>query len=620
MSTTRLANTPLVLIIRDGWGENPHAEHDAFNAVKLAHAPVDDRLRKQWPNTLIITCGEDVGLPPGTMGNSEVGHQNIGAGRIVDQELMRITRSIRDGSFFRNRAFHAAIEHAKTAGGKLHLLGLLSNGYVHSDIEHLFALIDLAERERFPGDRTFVHVITDGRDVGPTTGLGFVRQLEAKLAPHGNAGPRRGRIASVCGRYYAMDRDNRWERVAQAWAMLTDRWIQHPLVPATWRPHTATSAAQAVQRYYDHPSESSRRGDEFIVPTQIVDSQSQRPIGVVDDNDAVIFFNFRGDRPRELTKAFVLDEESWKKVPNAVPVAGGAGGGIARAFGGFLRSGAVRHKLHGHNDCDPARSASGAGPPRNVFFCTMTGYEAGLKVSAVAFDKPPKMPNILGELISEAALTQFRCAETEKFPHVTFFFNDYREQPFAGERRELIPSPRDVTTYDQKPQMSAPGVCDAVLRRLSAPDCEPLIIVNFANPDMVGHTGNLQAAIKAVEVVDECVGKIVDATLKRNGSLIITADHGNAEQMWDPTTNSPHTAHTVYDVPLIIVGERFAMSDFKLRSGGRLADIAPTILAMMGINQPPEMTGQSLLVPARSLAASGPQVPLSLREGVEGVL
>ena len=571
---------PVVLIIRDGWGQNPHPEHDAFNAVKLAKKPVDDRLMREWPNTLVVTCGEDVGLPPGpppTMGNSEVGHQNIGAGRIVDQELMRITRAIRNGSFFSNAAFLAAIDHARRNNSNLHLFGLVSNGYVHSDIEHLFALLDLSTQQNFPGERVFIHVITDGRDVGPTTGLGFIKQLETRLVSAHADSHHRPHIATVCGRYYAMDRDHRWERVAQAYALLTRRAVHHPLLSGGANISNARvtqTAARAVQNYYSQPSEPSRTGDEFVLPTRIGDGDDELP--PVSDDDSVVFFNFRGDRPREITKAFVLDDEQWRRVANALP-----------GIGGFDRGERLR----------------------NLFFCTMSAYEAGLPVNAIAFEKPPKMANILGEVVSKAGLTQFRSAETEKFPHVTFFFNDYREEPFPGERRELIPSPKDVTTYDQKPQMSAFGVCDAVIRRLNAPDCEPLIIVNFANPDMVGHTGKLDAAIKAVEVVDECVGKIVDAAVARGGSLIITADHGNAEQMWNPETSSPHTAHTIYDVPLIVVdGNHRAAStgEAALRSGGRLADIAPTILAMMGLPQPPEMTGECLLIktPARPIPVS----------------
>ncbi len=552
---------PVVLIIRDGWGTNPNAEHDAFNAVKLAQTPVAQRLMRDWPTTHIITCGEDVGLPAGTMGNSEVGHQNIGAGRIVDQELMRITRAIRDGSFHARPAFLKAIEHARINSSNLHLLGLLSDGHVHSDIEHLYALLDLVATAQFPGEHVFIHVITDGRDVGPTTGVGYIKALEAKIASSPASPGHRPRIASVCGRYYAMDRDHRWDRVARAYALLTGRSVRHPsLEPEHAQPLTALSAVDAVKRYYNQPSEPSRTGDEFVLPTRIVSQQSGRPLAGITDSDAVIFFNFRGDRPREITKAFVLSDDEWKQVPQAIDGAGG---------------------FHRGDRID------------SLFFSVMCGYEQGLPVSAIAFDKPPKMPHILGEVVSEAGLSQFRCAETEKFPHVTYFFNDYREQPFPGEHREMIPSPKEVTTYDQKPEMSAEGVCRAVLGRLAAKDRETMIIVNFANPDMVGHTGKLDAAIRAVQTVDECVGRIVDATLACGGSLIITADHGNAEQMWDPVNNCPHTAHTTYDVPLIVVGER--CKGATLRTGGRLADVAPTMLVLMGLPQPAEMTGESLL-------------------------
>jgi 2,3-bisphosphoglycerate-independent phosphoglycerate mutase len=546
--------SPVVLIVRDGWGENPNREHDAFNAVKLAKTPVDDALRRDWPWTLIKTSGEDVGLPTGVMGNSEVGHQNIGAGRIVDQEIMRITRRIRDGSFFENAGLRGAFEHAAKTGGNVHIMGLVSNGQVHSDLEHCFALIDLAGKMKFPGDRVLVHAFTDGRDTGPKTGLGFVRQLEAKLLQ-----ARAGRIASVIGRYWVMDRDHRWERVAWAYACLTGQATTHAkMTTEMLDAGRASSAAEAVERYYAHPADASRTGDEFIPPTMMVGggkgSESVALPRIV-DGDSVILFNFRGDRPREITKAFVLDDAAWSKVPN----------------GGFDRGKRIA----------------------NLYYCTMTGYEAGLPVSAVAFEKPPKMPAILGQVVSDAGLKQFRCAETEKFPHVTFIFNDYREEPFAGETRELIQSPTDVATYDQKPEMSAEGVCEAVLRRLRAADCESLIVVNFANPDMVGHAGKLDAVIKAVETVDACVGRIVDAALAKEGALIITADHGNAEQMWDPVNNSPHTAHTTYDVPLFVVGEAYRGK--KLRPGGRLADIAPTALEMMGMVKPQAMTGQSLM-------------------------
>ena len=553
MAPSPTRNAPLVLIVRDGWGENPHPEHDDFNAVKLAHTPVADRLAAQWPTTLIHTCGEEVGLPPATMGNSEVGHQNIGAGRVVDQEILRITRTLRDGSFFENDALREAFAHALGTGGNVHLLGLVSDGLVHSDLDHLFGLIELAVREKFPPERLFVHAITDGRDTGPRTGRGFIETVETKLAATGV-----GRIATVMGRYYAMDRDRRWDRVALAYACLTgDEATRHSPETQGLSRRTASSALEAIQSYYDQPTESNRSGDEFIVPTRIATADGSQPLATVRSGDAVIFFNFRGDRPRELTKAFVLDDNDWDQLL-------GAGDGFERG-----------DKLG------------------DLYFCAMTEYEKGLPVTAIAFRKPPKLDNMLGEIVSLAGLTQFRCAETEKYPHVTFFFNDYREEPFPGEHRLLVPSPKDVSTYDQKPQMSAHEVCEAVLDRLEADDCESLIIVNLANADMVGHTGNLQAATRAVEVVDECVGRIVQATLKRQGSLVVTADHGNAEQMFNPQQDCPHTAHTTYDVFLSVIGDSF--TGRRLRPGGRLADIAPTILDMLGLDTPPEMTGKSLL-------------------------
>ena len=549
MPTPTVSHTPLVLIIRDGWGENPHPEHDAFNAVKRAKTPVAERLGAEWPVTLIRTCGEDVGLPAGTMGNSEVGHQNIGAGRVVGQESGRISSAIRDGGFFENPRLAGAFEHAGRTGGSIHLLGLVSDGRVHSDLEHLFALIDLATRTGHPADRLFVHAVTDGRDTGPRTGLGFIKQVQYKLARS-----RAGRIGSVIGRYYAMDRDQRWDRVALAYACLTS--------PGAGVRQAGT-AREAVESYYAEPTEPSRDGDEFIIPTLIIDPVSRRPLARIKSGDAVIFFNFRGDRPRQLTRAFVLDDETWTPAP--APASGNG------PNGGFDRGARLE----------------------DLYFCTMTGYQEGLPVTAIAFEKPPRMTGILGAVLAGAGLGQFRCAETEKFAHVTFFFNDYREEPFEGERRRLLPSPRDVSTYDQKPKMSAHEVCDAVLERLGADDGEPMAVVNFANGDMVGHTGNLDAAVRAIEVVDECVGRIVEATLERGGSLIVTADHGNAEQMWDSGHDCPHTAHTTYDVPLIVVGEAFRGR--TLRGDGRLADIAPTVLAMMGLEKPPEMTGRSLL-------------------------
>jgi 2,3-bisphosphoglycerate-independent phosphoglycerate mutase len=545
-----VSNAPLVLIIRDGWGENPHPEHDAFNAIHLAHTPVADALMDTWPHTLIRTSGEDVGLADNTMGNSEVGHQNIGAGRVVDQEIMRITRSIRNDAFFHNKALLGALNHARKEDAALHLLGLCSDGKVHSDIEHLFALLDLCRRHEFPGDKVYIHVITDGRDTPPKSALTYIERLESKIRQIGI-----GHIATVIGRYYAMDRDHRWGRIALAYACLTGSpMLHHGPDTDGIQMRTVHSAEEAVQAYYDHPTDPSRGGDEFVTPARIREADKDHWEGNIRSGDSVIFFNYRGDRPRELTKAFTLPDRDWKVIQ---------GGGFNRGQ-----------------------------PLEDLYFCTMSSYETGMPVH-LAFDRPPKMPNILGKVIADAGLTQFRCAETEKFPHVTFFFNDYREEPFQGERRLLVPSPQDVPTYDLKPEMSAAGITNGVLQRLASPKCEPVIIVNFANGDMVGHTGNLDATIRGVEVVDECVGLITRATLAREGSLIITADHGNAEQMWLPEADCPHTQHTVYDVPLIVVGEPFR--DMILHEGGRLADIAPTALHMIGLHQPAEMDGMSII-------------------------
>lgn len=557
-------SSPFVLVIRDGWGMNPHPEHDAFNAVHLAKTPVADRLMREYPWTLVKTSGEDVGLPPGTMGNSEVGHQNIGAGRVVPQESLVMTRACESGLHV-NAAIKAAIEHAESRGTSLHLLGINSDAGVHGLLEHLFAILAACKKIGLPGARVFIHLFTDGRDTGPFTGLEFARRVEDKCREIGV-----GRIASVMGRYYAMDRDHRWERVKLAFDCLTGRDVAS----------TSTDAILAIQHYYDNPSGDTLKGDEFVTPTAIGD-HAQVNTSRIKNGDAVIFYNYRGDRPRELSAAFVFPDDKWAAVKPS-PDSGKVG---------FDRG----NKL-------------------DLFYVTMTDYWQALTphVSGVAFPKPPRMTNIAGEWISKqpdgaGSKRQFRCAETEKYPHVTFFFNDYREEPFPGEVRENPPSPK-VKTYDMKPEMSAREVCDAVLRRLAAEDCEDFLVVNFANADMVGHTGSLPAAIKACETVDACVGEIVNAALKRGGSLIVTADHGNSEQMFDPQTNSPHTAHTTYDVPLIVVsektrarelrGDREASGWFKpaVRSArGRLADIVPTALEIMGIPQPPEMTGRSLL-------------------------
>ncbi|MCC7293309.1 MAG: 2,3-bisphosphoglycerate-independent phosphoglycerate mutase [Phycisphaerales bacterium] len=599
---------PVVLIVRDGWGASPHPEWNHANAVHLARKPVDDRLMATYPHALIKTNGRDVGLPGETMGNSEVGHQNIGAGRVVEQEIMRITGRIEDGTFFTNPVLVGAFEHAHKTGGSVHLMGLCSNGQVHSDLDHLYALMELSVRLRFPGDRVWIHAFTDGRDTPPRSGLGFMDAIDEKCQALG-IHP----VASVCGRYWAMDRDHRWDRVQKAYEMLTGQggccggaYLDAPKF---------ASAPEAIQHYYDHPSSDSMKGDEFVPPSIVYESRDRKganpgktsrarqeavsdgpevrhPIdpsalpGRIRDGDAVIFFNYRGDRPRELMQAFTFDE---------FPFEGADKTGQKKRMG-FDRQHAPRRASH-----PGAISSTDAGPTGrklDLYFATMTEYEKGLPVH-VAFPKPEKLKGIFGEVVSRLGLRQFRCAETEKYPHVTFFFNDYRDEPFPGEERQMVQSPRDVATYDQKPEMSAYEVTRVMLERIAA-GVDDAMILNFANPDMVGHTGSLPAAIRAVEVVDECVGKIVDAVLARGGALIVTADHGNCEQMIDPATGGPHTAHTTYPVECIVVGkglERLAKSSGGpgLREGGRLADIAPTLLELMAVEKPGEMTGECLL-------------------------
>lgn len=550
---------PVVLIVRDGWGRNPHPEHDAFNAVKLAHTPCCDRLLRDYPWTLIRTAGEDVGLPEGTMGNSEVGHQNLGAGRVVDQESVRITKAIRSGEFFENEALLEAVERAKRNDRYVHLLGIASDAGVHGLLDHLYACIELCKRRGH--GKLALHLFTDGRDTGPYTGKGYIERIEGKCREIGV-----GRIATVVGRYYAMDRDNRWERVERAYKALTQAEAEPGEAPACF-----PAADAAVQEYYEHPTNDSQQGDEFITPRVVGDDWRETRIA---DGDSVIFYNYRGDRPRELTRAF------------------------------------MQPAFHGHVKASPDTGEQGfdRGKKLDLCYVCMTAYEeafADFPGLRVAYPKPPKMRDIAGEYLSQRGLTQFRCAETEKFPHVTFFFNDYRDEPFAGENREMAQSPK-VATYDLKPDMSAFGVRDLVLERLREPDCEHFILVNFANGDMVGHTGKLDAAIKSIETVDQCVGEIVDAVLslpQGPGKLIVTADHGNAEQMWDPDTDNAHTAHTLYDVECIIVDpERAADATGDpekpspaLRSGGKLADVFPTVLKMMDLEQPEAMTGQALL-------------------------
>ena len=538
---TKLQIRPMAIIIRDGWGHNPHPEWNRANAIHLANTPVDDWLMREYPHVCIRTSGEDVGLPTGTMGNSEVGHQNIGAGRIVDQELLRISKMIQSGEFVRNRSLVAAMTHVKAQGSNLHLMGLASEAGVHSSLNYLYALLALAKDAGVSADRVLVHNFSDGRDCSPTSGINFCKQIEAKMKEIGV-----GRIASVVGRYYAMDRDNRWDRVEKAYRLLTEG-----------KGHRVSSAIEGYQRYYDTPTTDNQAGDEFIEPTVVSDDQGN-PLPRISDGDVVIFYNFRGDRPRQLCEAFCYTKFPFEAIGKD---------GVNQHMG-FER-----------------------GQKLEIKFITMTEYERGLPVE-VAIPKPPKMPNVLGAYASDVGLAQFRCAETEKFPHVTFFFNDYLDEPFDREDRQIIPSPRDVSTYDQKPEMSAPEVTEEMLRRIAS-DRYDLFILNYANGDMVGHTGSLPASIKAVETVDTCIGKVVDAVIAKGGSLIVTADHGNCEQMIDPETGGPHTAHTTYPVNLIVVDDRF--KGCQLKADGGLADIAPTALKLLGLDQPLEMTGKSLI-------------------------
>jgi len=550
MTRASAGSRPVVLIIRDGWGRNPNPEHNEFNAVHLAATPRCDALLAEYPWTLIKTSGEDVGLPDGTMGNSEVGHQNLGAGRIVDQESVRITRAIRQGEFFSNDVLVRSVQRARSRGGSVHLFCIASDAGVHGLLDHLYAALELCRQQEM--QHVYVHLFTDGRDTGPFTGLEYVRQVEPKLDEIGV-----GRIATLCGRYWAMDRDNRWERVRRAYDCLTGRGDQVPSFP---------SVSEAMQDYYDHPTNSSQQGDEFVTPRTIGGLATESRIK---DGDTVIFVNYRGDRPREITQAFVSDD------------------------------------FHGHVAPSPDSEERGfdRGPKLDLTYVTMTAYKQELSAFVdVAYPKAPKMEAIVGDYLASSGLTQFRCAETEKFPHVTFFFNDYRDDPFPGEARLMPQSPR-VATYDLAPEMSAREVCEAVLERVRADDGEDFILVNFANTDMVGHTGKLDAAIKAAEIVDGYVGEIVDAVLGCGGALIVTADHGNSEQMWDPATGAPHTAHTTYDVELIVVDRDRSSSATgssnepspDLRAGGRLADVFPIVLELLDLDKPSAMSGRSLL-------------------------
>ena len=512
-----MSKKPAVLMILDGFGLNEKGEH---NAVAEAKKPNIDKLMAEYPWVKGNASGMAVGLPEGQMGNSEVGHLNMGAGRIVYQELTRITKEIQDGTFFENPALMSAVENCKANDSALHMFGLLSDGGVHSHNTHLYGLLELAKRNNL--SKVYVHAFLDGRDTPPASGKDFVADLEAEMAKIGV-----GEVASVCGRYYAMDRDNNYDRVQLAYNALTKgEGLQ------------AASAVAAVAESYDRGET-----DEFVKPTVVM--KNGAPVATIKDGDSVIFYNFRPDRAREITRSFCDDD-----------------------FKGFDR-----------------------GKRLNIKYVCFSDYDPTIPNKEVAFHKIA-VTNTFGEWLAAKGMKQARIAETEKYAHVTFFFNGGVEEPNEGEDRILVNSPKDVATYDLKPQMSAYEVCDQLVNAIKSGKYD-VIIINFANPDMVGHTGVEEAAIKAIEAVDECVGKAVKALKEVDGVMFICADHGNAEQLVDYETGAPFTAHTTNPVPFILVN---ADPSYKLREGGCLADIVPTIIELMGMEQPVEMTGKSLLV------------------------
>ena len=522
---------PVVLCIMDGFGWVPDETYG--NAIVAANTPNLDSIMSECPHTTIGASGLDVGLPDGQMGNSEVGHTNIGAGRVVYQELTRITKEIEDGPFFENEAFLKAIENCKKNDSALHLIGLLSDGGVHSHITHLFGLLDLAKKNGLT--KVFVHAIMDGRDVPPTSGVEYVKQLQDYMAKIGV-----GRIATVTGRFYAMDRDNRWERVGKAY----NAFVKGEGV------HMADPVKALTMSYDTVDADGKHLTDEFVLPTVIdceatcdgkCDCCDKGDDGRIHENDSIIFFNFRPDRAREITRTFVDPK-----------------------LQGF------EHKYF------------------PVTYVCMTQYDATMPNVEVAF-KPQSLKNTLGEYIASLGMKQLRIAETEKYAHVTFFFNGGVEAVNEGEDRILVPSPK-VTTYDLQPEMSAYPVTDKLVEAVLS-DKYDVIIINFANCDMVGHTGVFDAAVKAVETVDTCVGRLRDAVEKMGGAILLTADHGNADKMYEPD-GSPFTAHTTNVVPFAVIG----CGDVKLREGGRLCDLSPTILKVLGIEQPAEMTGESLII------------------------
>jgi 2,3-bisphosphoglycerate-independent phosphoglycerate mutase len=496
---------PLILTILDGWGYSSAVEG---NAIAAARKPTYDMLLRDFPNTLVYTSGPYVGLPDGQMGNSEVGHLNMGAGRVVHMDVTRIDLMIASGEFFTNPVLLAAMHHAR-AGHRLHLMGLCSDGGVHSQLTHLYALLEMAKREGV--EHVYIHCFMDGRDTAPESGIDYIRDIEKHIREIGV-----GKIASVEGRYYAMDRDKRWERIDRAYQAMAVGDVEKLADPV-----------EVMRRSYEKGVT-----DEFIEPVTIVDSHNE-PVGLIRNDDACLFFNYRADRGREMTEVLTKSD-------------------------------------------------------KNLFFTTMTQYDKSFTVPFVLTKEP--LDNILANVFAQLNWTNLRVAETEKYAHVTYFFNGGMEKPFAGEEREMVASPK-VATYDLKPEMSAEGVTNVVLEAMGKKDFD-VIVMNFANADMVGHSGKMEPTVRAVETVDACLGRIWQRLKEKNGRWIITADHGNAEMMIDPVTKGPHTYHTTNPVPLILVDD----SGDSLRQGGALQDIAPTLLNVLGEKQPKDMTGRDLRV------------------------
>jgi 2,3-bisphosphoglycerate-independent phosphoglycerate mutase len=537
MTKDEMRPKPLVLIILDGWGYSPKTE---ANAIALARKPTYERLLREYPNSLIHTSGKYVGLPNGQMGNSEVGHLNIGAGRIIHMDITRIDLMIQNGEFFSHPPLLAAMKHARTGNRRLHLFGLVSDGGVHSQQAHLYALLKMAKQNGV--DRVFVHAFMDGRDTLPTNGAGYLEQLQHKMREYNS-----GAIASVNGRYYAMDRDRRWERIAKAF---------NTMVYGEGEGGKYVDPVQGMKDSYNKGVT-----DEFVLPFICVGNKGE-PLATIRDEDSCICFNFRADRVRQITRALTrnsgLNSQGGSDLPGAADL-----------------------------DATIPRDRT----PKNLHYLCMTQYDKNFSLPVVI--PPESLDNILANVMGQMSLRNLRVAETEKYAHVTYFFNGGVEQPFPGEDRVLIPSPK-VATYDLKPEMSAAGIADAVVKA-AGDGAFDVVIVNFANADMVGHSGKIEPTVKAVEVVDSCLEGIEKAVRQKGGALLITADHGNAEMMIDPVSGGPHTAHTTNPVPFIVIADK--AEQFSLRPDGSLRDISPTLLGMLGLPQPKEMTGYDLRVP-----------------------